>query len=177
MSTDARNHGQSFIFSRPLVHVLAFILYCSQSIDLNLDCHLYRRPSSPHCTPTQETCCRTPHLIVNHRLCTAARDILYNTTLTSWLVCKLMERDDHLLEDHLSCLGIIVTYKNTPLTDGCFVFTIKISRKFPRRFLSHVTFYVVEKLTGPKINLIMQHKTKNPDVLADNIHDMRTEQF
>jgi hypothetical protein len=33
----------------------------------------------------------------------------------------------------------------------------------------------VEKLTGSKINLITQHKTKNPDLLADNINDIRTE--
>jgi hypothetical protein len=32
----------------------------------------------------------------------------------------------------------------------------------------------VGKLIGPKINLIMQHKMKNPYVLADNIHDIRT---
>jgi hypothetical protein len=35
----------------------------------------------------------------------------------------------------------------------------------------------VEKLTGPKINLIMQHKTKNSDLLTDNINDIRTEQI
>jgi LEA14-like dessication related protein len=33
----------------------------------------------------------------------------------------------------------------------------------------------VGKLTGPKINLIMQHKTKNPDLLPDSIHDIKTE--
>jgi hypothetical protein len=33
----------------------------------------------------------------------------------------------------------------------------------------------VGKLIGPKINLIMQHKTKNPDLLVDNIHDIRTD--
>jgi hypothetical protein len=36
-------------------------------------------------------------------------------------------------------------------------------------------FWIVGKLTRPKINLIMQHKMKNQDVLADNIHDIRTE--
>jgi muconolactone delta-isomerase len=35
----------------------------------------------------------------------------------------------------------------------------------------------VGKLAVPKINLIMQHKTKNIDLLADNIHNIRTEQI
>jgi hypothetical protein len=35
----------------------------------------------------------------------------------------------------------------------------------------------VRKITGPKINLIIQHKTKNSDLPADNIHDIRTEQI
>jgi LEA14-like dessication related protein len=35
----------------------------------------------------------------------------------------------------------------------------------------------VEKLTRCKINLIMQHKMKNLDLLADTIHDIRTEQI
>jgi hypothetical protein len=35
----------------------------------------------------------------------------------------------------------------------------------------------VGKLTEPKINLIMQHKTKNSDLLTDNIHVIRTEQI
>jgi hypothetical protein len=35
----------------------------------------------------------------------------------------------------------------------------------------------VEKLTGSKINLIMQHKTKNPVLLVDNINHIRTEQI
>jgi hypothetical protein len=35
----------------------------------------------------------------------------------------------------------------------------------------------VEKSTESKINLIMQHKTKNLNILADNIHDIRTEQI
>jgi hypothetical protein len=33
----------------------------------------------------------------------------------------------------------------------------------------------VVKLTGSEINLIMQHKTENPDLLADCIHDVRIE--
>lgn len=75
---------------------------------------------------------------------TYTRDILHNTTLTSWLVHKLMERDNHLLENHLPCLDIIVTYQPRTIffqnsaNSWIFVFTIKISRKFPRRFLSSV---------------------------------------
>jgi hypothetical protein len=121
--------------------------------------------------------------IVDHRLCTAhlrkrhvvehhiessttaaalhtyTRYILHNTTLTSWLVDKFMERDDHLLENHLSCLDIIVTYQprtnfffRTLLTVGFFVFTIKISRKFPRRFLSSVTLTRSAQLQEPKLD-------------------------
>jgi hypothetical protein len=35
----------------------------------------------------------------------------------------------------------------------------------------------VGKLTGSKINLIIQHKTKNLDLLVYSIHNIRTEQI
>jgi hypothetical protein len=37
-----------------------------------------------------------------------------------------------------------------------------------KEFLGELRVLNVEKLTGPKINLIMQHKSKNPYLLADN---------